>query len=60
MTVEPSCPATPSGSGRVPTRSQRTRIPMKVAAMTRLADNHATRSPRQCDDGRDGGEVVAD
>ena len=33
---------------------------MKVAAMTRLADNHATRSPRQCDDGRDGGEVVAD
>ena len=37
MTVEPSCPSTPSGSGRYPARSQITRAVMKAAAMARLA-----------------------
>lgn len=36
MTVEPSCPATPSGSGRVAMRSQATRAVMKTPAMTRF------------------------
>ncbi len=33
MTVDPSCPATPNGSGRVPNRSQMTR-PVMTAAGT--------------------------
>lgn len=37
MTVEPSCPATPSGRGKWPARSQMTRPVVKVAAMIRLA-----------------------
>lgn len=37
MTVEPSCPATASGSGSLETRSHVTRTVMKVAAMARFA-----------------------
>ena len=37
MTVEPSWPRTPSGSGRCPARSQATRAVMMTAAMTRFA-----------------------
>lgn len=37
MMVEPSWPATPSGSGRWPMRSQAARTTMNVAAMVRLA-----------------------
>lgn len=40
MMVEPSWPATPSGSGgRCPNRSQITRTEMNAAAMARLAEN---------------------
>ena len=37
MTVEPSWPTTPSGSGRWPARSQATSAAMIAAAMTRFA-----------------------
>lgn len=37
MMVEPSCPATPSGSGRCPARSQITSAVMNAAAMIRFA-----------------------
>ncbi len=64
MTVEPSWPRTPSGSGRRPARFQMTSPMMMVAAVTRLAVTRlAVTTPagpaRQRDHGRDGGQVVA-
>ncbi|HUK68930.1 MAG TPA: hypothetical protein VLW50_09305 [Streptosporangiaceae bacterium] len=48
MTVEPSWPATPSGSGRCPARSQATSAAMIAAAITsRLTA--AARAPRGFD-----------
>jgi len=48
MTVEPSCPATPSGSGRRPARSKPTRTAMAAAAKARFWET--SRRERDADD----------
>ena len=59
MTVEPSWPRTPSGSGRCPARSQVGQGGDDDRGDDLVCGDHPARMPGQGDDGGDDGEVVA-
>jgi hypothetical protein len=58
MTVEPSCPRTPSGRGKCPARSQITNPEMIAVAMARLAVTTRRARRDRVMTARDGGEVI--